>query len=140
MRSQSVPAWEVAAQLGHKAPEYSTTEIYAPFDPSYLEKSCAAIDEFFVQLCELLNVENISEYLLKNENCEAEDTVLEPQRVSYVSVGANVETLEIPLNDCNKRIKLVPRGRIELPTSSLPMMRSTTELPRLFKGLRGILL
>ena len=25
---------------------------------------------------------------------------------------------------------LVPRGRIELPTSSLPMMRSTTELPR----------
>ena len=29
-------------------------------------------------------------------------------------------------------IVLVPRGRIELPTSSLPMMRSTTELPRLF--------
>lgn len=26
--------------------------------------------------------------------------------------------------------KLVPRGRIELPTSSLPMTRSTTELPR----------
>ncbi len=26
--------------------------------------------------------------------------------------------------------KLVPRGRIELPASSLPMMRSTTELPR----------
>jgi hypothetical protein len=26
--------------------------------------------------------------------------------------------------------RLVPRGRIELPTSSLPMMRSTTELPR----------
>ncbi len=25
---------------------------------------------------------------------------------------------------------MVPRGRIELPTSSLPMMRSTTELPR----------
>lgn len=27
---------------------------------------------------------------------------------------------------------MVPRGRIELPTSSLPMMRSTTELPRPF--------
>tara|TARA_R110002051_G_scaffold152019_1_gene224627 strand:+ start:2414 stop:4111 length:1698 start_codon:yes stop_codon:yes gene_type:complete len=26
--------------------------------------------------------------------------------------------------------EMVPRGRIELPTSSLPMMRSTTELPR----------
>lgn len=26
--------------------------------------------------------------------------------------------------------QMVPRGRIELPTSSLPMMRSTTELPR----------
>ena len=31
--------------------------------------------------------------------------------------------------------KLVPRGRIELPTSSLPMMRSTTELPRHFLGI-----
>ena len=30
---------------------------------------------------------------------------------------------------------MVPRGRIELPTSSLPMMRSTTELPRLFNDL-----
>ena len=28
--------------------------------------------------------------------------------------------------------EMVPRGRIELPTSSLPMMRSTTELPRPF--------
>ena len=29
----------------------------------------------------------------------------------------------------------MPRGRIELPTSSLPMMRSTPELPRLFKAI-----
>ncbi len=28
------------------------------------------------------------------------------------------------------KMQMVPRGRIELPTSSLPMMRSTTELPR----------
>ena len=32
--------------------------------------------------------------------------------------------------------KLVPRGRIELPTSSLPMTRSTTELPRHLKQVR----
>lgn len=30
------------------------------------------------------------------------------------------------------KCEMVPRGRIELPTSSLPMMRSTTELPRPF--------
>lgn len=30
LRMKSVPAWEVAAQLGHKAPDYTTTEIYAP--------------------------------------------------------------------------------------------------------------
>lgn len=28
---------------------------------------------------------------------------------------------------------MVPQGRIELPTSSLPMMRSTTELLRHYK-------
>ncbi len=46
LRKQSVPAWDVAAQLGHKAPDYSTTDIYAPFDPAYLTKTTAAIDLF----------------------------------------------------------------------------------------------
>jgi len=49
-RSQSVPAWEVAAQLGHKQKEMSTTEIYAPFDPVYLSKSVEAIDCLLEQL------------------------------------------------------------------------------------------
>ena len=33
---------------------------------------------------------------------------------------------------------MVPRERIELSASSLPMMRSTTELPRRAKTIRGV--
>jgi len=66
LRSQSVPAWEVAAQLGHKAPEYSTTEIYAPFDPAYLEASCKATDDFLEQVAQTLGAESMSKYLLTN--------------------------------------------------------------------------
>jgi len=66
LRSQSVPAWEVAAQLGHKAPEYSTTEIYAPFDPAYLKGSCEAIDSFLEQLAKALGADSMSEYLLNS--------------------------------------------------------------------------
>ncbi len=49
LRAEGVPAWEVAAQLGHKQKAVATTEIYAPFDPAYLENASAAIDEL-VQL------------------------------------------------------------------------------------------
>ena len=35
MRQNGVPAWEVAAQLGHKSRDYRTTELYAAFDPAY---------------------------------------------------------------------------------------------------------
>lgn len=64
LRSQSVPAWEVAAQLGHKAPEYSTTEIYAPFDPAYLRGSCEAIDVLLEEVANALGAESMSDYLL----------------------------------------------------------------------------
>ena len=50
LRAQSVPAWEVAAQLGHKQRDVSTTEIYAPFDPSFLRNACRAIDELLNEL------------------------------------------------------------------------------------------
>lgn len=50
LRKSSVPAWVVAAQLGYKSPDVSTTEIYVPFDPAYLFKrpqqsttSCSAL-------------------------------------------------------------------------------------------------
>ena len=65
LRQKSVPAWEVSAQLGHKAPEYSTTEIYAPFDPAYLTNSVEAIDDFLAQVACQLRAKTMSEYLLR---------------------------------------------------------------------------
>jgi len=54
LRKEGVPAWEVAAQLGHKRLEFSNTEIYAPFDPSYLNQAVAGIDKLLHTLsCEL---------------------------------------------------------------------------------------
>ena len=50
LRARGVPAWEVAAQLGHKQRGFSTTEIYAPFDPAYLKNAVAAVDEFIAQV------------------------------------------------------------------------------------------
>lgn len=50
MRKEGVPAWEVSAQLGHKRQEMSITEVYAPYDPAYLEAAQRAIDSFFAQL------------------------------------------------------------------------------------------
>ncbi len=50
MRQNGVPAWEVAAQLGHKSRDYRTTELYAAFDPAYLENAVRAIDLLFEKL------------------------------------------------------------------------------------------
>jgi integrase len=50
MRQNGVPAWEVAAQLGHKSRDYRTTELYAAFDPAYLENAVRAIDLLFGKL------------------------------------------------------------------------------------------
>ena len=50
LRKSGVSAWEVVAQLGHKQREFSTTEMYAPFDPSYLTTSKTAIDAFMVEV------------------------------------------------------------------------------------------
>ena len=64
LRMQSVPAWEVSAQLGHKSQEYSTTEIYAPFDPAYLSTATLAIDSFLGQVAFRLGAKTMSEFLL----------------------------------------------------------------------------
>ena len=50
LRKEGVPAWEVSAQLGHKRQELSITEVYAPYDPSYLSAATEAIDAFFACL------------------------------------------------------------------------------------------
>ena len=46
LREQSVPAWEVAAQLGH-ASGFRTTEIYTSHSPDYLQYAVKAIDSYF---------------------------------------------------------------------------------------------
>lgn len=66
LRMQSVPAWEVAAQLGHKSADYSTTEIYAPFDPAYLSKATEAIDDFLGHVACQLRAKSMSEFLLRS--------------------------------------------------------------------------
>jgi len=63
MRMQGVPAWEVAAQLGHKAPDYSTTEIYAPFDPAYLSNAVCAIDKCLKHVSDSLLEASLADYL-----------------------------------------------------------------------------
>lgn len=50
LRKEGVPAWEVSAQLGHKRSDLSITEIYAPYDPSYLGNAVKAMDSFFAAL------------------------------------------------------------------------------------------
>jgi integrase len=50
MRQNGVPAWEVAAQLGHKTRDYRTAELYAAFDPAYLQNAVRAIDLLFERL------------------------------------------------------------------------------------------
>lgn len=66
LRSKSVPAWEVAAQLGHKTQELRTTEIYAPFDPNYLSQAVQAIDDFLCAVACELRVNSISESLTQD--------------------------------------------------------------------------
>jgi hypothetical protein len=52
-----VPKWEIAGQLGHRA--LSTTDIYAPHAPDYLEKSTAAIEKLMQEV--MFRVERLAE-------------------------------------------------------------------------------
>lgn len=50
LRAEGVPAWEVAAQLGHKIA--GTTDRYAPFSPDYLRNAIEAIDGFLDEVAQ----------------------------------------------------------------------------------------
>jgi integrase len=50
LRANSVPVWEVAAQLGHSIQTHTITERYAPYDPAYLKASTDAIDRLLADL------------------------------------------------------------------------------------------
>ncbi|MEZ5582956.1 MAG: hypothetical protein R3F37_09500 [Candidatus Competibacteraceae bacterium] len=69
LRSRSVPTWKVAAQLGHRAPGTSTTEIYVSFDPAYLTQAVRAIDEYFAILRDnCMPLQNLDEWFDKVTN------------------------------------------------------------------------
>lgn len=72
LRKSSVPAWKVAAQLGHKTPDVTTTEIYAPFDPTFIFKSTAAIDDFLQHVALQLRANSVSEFLIDQEKDNAD--------------------------------------------------------------------
>ena len=52
LRASGVEAWEVSAQLGHRATGMSITEKYASVSPGYLTVSLSAIEDFLAQIME----------------------------------------------------------------------------------------
>ena len=50
LRASGVNAWQVSAQLGHKQPGMSTTEIYAPFEPDYLAGAAKILTNYLKEL------------------------------------------------------------------------------------------
>ena len=100
LRKRGVPPWEVSGMLGHKSAGYLTTEIYAKFDPDYLGKAVAAIDDYFVEL-----QGSVKRPLILPEH--------RPLRVTCVSVDENV-IRQVP-------VLMVEPGGIEPPTSTMPL-------------------
>ena len=145
LRSQSVQDWEVSAQLGHKKRGMSTTEIYAPFDPTYLSQSVAVIDKLLEQLNSVLtNDDNHSGH---QADIQSQEQHIEAQ-ANIVSCQCNDDNSHAKAQfTCESRVKnshgtkkcsgvnslienekLVGVRRIELRTSSMSRKRSTTEL------------
>ena len=50
LRKEGVPAWQVAAQLGHSVSAHSMTERYASYSPDCLEGCVSSLDCLFGQL------------------------------------------------------------------------------------------
>ena len=145
LRSQSVQDWEVSAQLGHKKRGMSTTEIYAPFDPTYLSQSVAAIDKLLEQLNSVLtNDDNHSGHQADIQSQEQHietQTNIVPCQCEHDSSHAKAPfTCESRVknshgtekgsgvNSLIEKEKMVGVRRIELRTSSMSRKRSTTEL------------
>lgn len=47
MRRRRVPGEEISLMLGHQVAGAKTTQIYAPYDPSYCSNAVAAIEDYF---------------------------------------------------------------------------------------------
>lgn len=55
LRKRGVPPWEAAGFMGHKLDRYSTTEIYAKWQPDYLGAAARAVEDYFRELAPLVN-------------------------------------------------------------------------------------
>jgi hypothetical protein len=90
LRASGVPAWDVSAQLGHKKKERSITEIYAPMDPSYLEKSLTAIESF---LDDLLVSPDERPLMSLPVRCQHENDE-SAQSLDLIGAGEEIRTLD----------------------------------------------
>ena len=96
LRASGVDAWQVSAQLGHKQPGMSTTEIYAPFDPDYLAGAA----------------ENLTNYL--------KELIIPPEeQIITCSLHAHIEARRQALEDAKSLKKMVGGTRFELVTPTM---------------------
>jgi len=105
---------------GHKKRGMSTTEIYAPFDPTYLSQSVAAIDKLLEQLNSILM--NDDNQFGHQPDIQSQEQQIETQtNVVPCQCGHDNSHAKAPL-PCESRVKnsqLVGVRRIELRTSSM---------------------
>ena len=87
LRASGVPAWEVSAQLGHKRKDLSITEIYAPFDPSYLSNAVVAIDDFLAQVLEAPATRPLVEPIVSCPNHVPEGNLQSGQCLDFIGAG-----------------------------------------------------
>ena len=92
LRASGVPAWEVSAQLGHKRKDLSITEIYAPFDPSYLSNAVVAIDDFLAQVLEAPATRPLVEPIVSCPNHVPEGNLQSVQCLDFIGAGDEIRT------------------------------------------------
>ena len=88
LRASGVDVWEVSAQLGHKKKDRSITEIYAPMDPTYLQQSLVAIEEF---LGELMVAPSEQPLMSLPDRCQCKRLDC-PQCVDFIGAGDEIRT------------------------------------------------
>jgi len=128
LRSQSVQDWEVSAQLGHKKRGMSTTEIYAPFDPTYLSQSVAAIDKL---------LEKLNSVLMNDDNNSGHQPDIQSQK-RHIETQTNVGACQCGHDNSHAKASFTCESRVKnshgtekrsgVRTSSMSRKRSTTEL------------
>lgn len=112
MRKSGVPAWEVAAQLGHKTPGVTTTEIYAPFDPDYLRASTDAIDAFLQALACELRASSISDFLIRRlESLKNKGKNGAPERVKMGTQYYSLRRENVRLDSPGSQLRIKAESR-----------------------------